>query len=74
MYMFSHLAFYILLVVPPGDWRMTQWRISGGYDSCLVVEHTVKTYNPKIWTRCMSGIEWDKLGRPGVPPQPDQTP
>lgn len=63
-YFASHLAFYILLVSHGGP--EIALRIEGGYDSCLVARHTVVMYGSAQSARCISGIEWDKTGRPGM--------
>jgi hypothetical protein len=62
-YMYSHLAFYVLLVSYGGP--EYGYRISGGYDSCLVASHTLTQYDRNARVRCMSGIEWDKA-KPGL--------
>jgi len=61
-------AFYILLVALAGE-PAYQWRIEGGWDSCINAQTMVLRYaTARLSTECLSRCEWEARGKPGLMP------
>ena len=62
-------VWYILLITIAGQPSTTyDWRIDGGWDSCLLMERMVRSYaSMKLETECLSAKDWEARGRPGSP-------